>query len=381
MGAAGGVIIFMFLGVGQIIFSLCVLGYAAHCLCVVLEQTASGNDEVTWPDEPYVDWMWQLAYLAFLVAVSVIPTVLLVGNLDVTLPTRIALLVGIPWLLFPINLLSSMSGASRLVVLRPAILRGLLRRPDRLVVFYLTSGLVWAGIAWLYYQAFRDANHLLIFLAGLALAAGFLIYGRMLGRVAWLMILAAPAEKPKSLAKPVTRTIDDRWPSDDDEEQTFRTDSPLTREKSDRPKKAAKRKVKVQDPWATPTGPPIDAEPPKPDRYHTKEVYKVSERAPDPIAPAAKEVSEPGYVAMPAPSVPAGPANPEAPTAIPGRVARFEEELQGLRDEPTPPSWPLVTGVYSFPFYPACRGAFAALTGGFTLVGGVFVILAMMWPF
>src|SRR5205823_10246025 len=52
-----------------------VFAYAAHCFLTVLEQTAAGNDEVTWPDEPYVDWLWKAAYMLWLSSLWLAPVV------------------------------------------------------------------------------------------------------------------------------------------------------------------------------------------------------------------------------------------------------------------------------------------------------------------
>ena len=57
MAAAGPTILFMILLLAQILIGIYVAAYASHCLLTVVQDTAAGNDEVIWPDEPYYDWV------------------------------------------------------------------------------------------------------------------------------------------------------------------------------------------------------------------------------------------------------------------------------------------------------------------------------------
>src|SRR4051812_25826992 len=72
-GAAGGALIFFMLLIGGVITGLYAGAYAAHVFLVTVDGTASGYDEVTWPDEPYYDWVWKLFYLVWLVALWGVP--------------------------------------------------------------------------------------------------------------------------------------------------------------------------------------------------------------------------------------------------------------------------------------------------------------------
>src|SRR5437763_889927 len=59
--------------VGSVIVGTYVLAYAAHCLLTVVEQTAAGADEVSWPDEPTADWLSRAVYLSALLAIWLAP--------------------------------------------------------------------------------------------------------------------------------------------------------------------------------------------------------------------------------------------------------------------------------------------------------------------
>ena len=69
ISGAGNAIQFMVLLVAAILAGSYVFAFAGHSFLVVVEQTANGNDEVVWPDEPYHDWIWRFASLAWLLLV------------------------------------------------------------------------------------------------------------------------------------------------------------------------------------------------------------------------------------------------------------------------------------------------------------------------
>src|ERR1700704_3585596 len=123
--------------------------YAAHCFSVVVDETAAGIDEVKWPDLPIIDWAGRLIYLAWLAAMAAAPACLGVALaapelLDGPLGA-VPVILGAIWLLFPIFLLSALSGPSRFVLLHPGLLRRLVRRPLSLLAFYVLSGAMLFG--------------------------------------------------------------------------------------------------------------------------------------------------------------------------------------------------------------------------------------------
>src|SRR5439155_26740069 len=108
----------------SVIVGAYVLAYAAHCLLTVVEQTAAGAEQVTWPDEPAADWLSRAVFLAILLAVWLTPAGILARALREGLlpgePGLRLLVLAVPglWLLFPVGLLSSLSATSRLNVFR-----------------------------------------------------------------------------------------------------------------------------------------------------------------------------------------------------------------------------------------------------------------------
>ncbi len=186
MGAAGQVIMFFMFMIAQIMLGIFVLAYAAHCLLVVVENTAAGNDEVAWPDELLLDWAWKVFCLIWLYGIWLLPIWLVVKASKPTVllenpgPTFIAVASAIYWLLFPISLLSSLSAASPWVPLSWQLLRRLIRQAPAAAVFYVSSGLLLAGSAWLVSKALFSNSFVWVPVAALTGAAAFLIVCRLL---------------------------------------------------------------------------------------------------------------------------------------------------------------------------------------------------------
>lgn len=119
---AFAVIIAVVLVAAEVLVSLLVYSYAAYSFLETLENTASGNDEVIWPGDPLPDWIWRLWYLAWIVAVWAVPLYFVLGYHTLT-PWQFAVaLLALLWLIFPVSLLSSMSGSSRWIIFRPSVL-------------------------------------------------------------------------------------------------------------------------------------------------------------------------------------------------------------------------------------------------------------------
>src|SRR5262249_3365941 len=168
-----------------------ILAYAARSYIVVVEETASGNDEVQGPDEPFIDWFRKVGYLAFMVAVWLVPLGFVarymgVGKSPVGLfqdPKVMAVLAVGMWLLFPVELLSSLSTGSPWTIFRGEVVVRMLHRPGAVLAFYLGSAVLVAaagGAAWLLVGA--GAVPLLL-LGGPLAAVVFLLHARLLG---WL---------------------------------------------------------------------------------------------------------------------------------------------------------------------------------------------------
>jgi hypothetical protein len=119
VSAVGNAIIFFSILILGIIVGVYLLAYAAHCFLTVLQGTAAGLDEVSWPDEPILDWLRQALHILGLAAVwLVLPGILWRALRRDFLPDdgllRFLLVLGpVFWLIFPIGLLSSLTGERR----------------------------------------------------------------------------------------------------------------------------------------------------------------------------------------------------------------------------------------------------------------------------
>jgi hypothetical protein len=382
IAAAGKAITFMSATVMQTIVGLYVLGYGSHCFLVVLEQTASGVDDVRWPDEPLVDWLWKLFYLAWLTGMWFVPAWLLIDGIGPALIESFPglnfaqLVLACVWLLFPISLFSSLSANSRWVILRGEVLRRLAYHLVPLLVVYLVTGLLLAGWAGLTYAGL--ARYLwLLPLAALFGPAVLLVNARLLGRLSWLLNYRTPAKRK--------------------------------RRKTKRPRKS-ERAILAADPWAVPgTGdaaaektatvkpfenlypwefPSIggDAEEPEVPPSLPVEGYRIrpTDWPPGP-APGTARVEKVEPLALqplpPDPPPVTGPIPPGDPLAPLPKVSRYEEELAGHSEPPPPPRSPLWSGVYQFPWYPRCVGPWLRLSVGMLVAGAVAKVQLEFWPF
>jgi hypothetical protein len=431
IGMAGSLMIFFSVLIAEILVSILVLAYAGYSFFLILCSTASGNDEIHWPGDPIQDWLFKGWYLLWLTAVGAVPAVFLAELMG--LPARqfsfYLAVAGIIALIFPFNLLSSLSGESRLLVFRAVILRLMLKHIGTMVAFYLLSGALLAACVGLFYVAIMKIR-LLLPVAAVAGAFAFFVYARLLGRTAWY--IARPSRKRK-------KDRDDRpdeaeevksfdpWSIPQDELRTFEEPVPSRPQSSTEAPRPKKRKAKPKtkkpdsayDPWAVPVeefeapayeskavagsddedplGPvkgaynladsnaplrapkPISA--PLPQKSTSDDPYGRSEGSYDlqerdvPCEPQPRqELPNPnlqGYAV--APEV-AGELS-KAPEPVPVRVSKLEEELAAPRRQPIPKRL-FMTGVYGFPFYP--RSIAPLLTLALGLLGSAALLAALL---
>jgi hypothetical protein len=384
---AGGVgigLLFLTTLAACIVLGLYTLTYAARCLRVVLQGTSAGLDAVPWPDEPFFDWMWEGLHLVIVGLVCVVPAGIAARALrTIWLPEEDVLrnaLLGAPlfWLLFPVAVLSSLSGNSRWFVLRPAIVGGLFRLFPATVGFYFLTAVLFGGALALWYGTYDGDTMLWLPIAAVITGAVVLIYSRLLGRLGQLIVHLPPRRRRKP-------------------------PSPLPR----RPGGKFKG-VEVHDPWAIPNEiiqePPREPEakprnpyaPPTPDEI---EPYGLAGEAAKPAArPAARrkrklQVDGPpespyevdGYVvegepiekdlAPPAPPELPTESEEEAPNAPPKLGENFSTRRDGRTSEQPVPAHPFLQGVWSFPIYFHCRPHWFGLSLWWLIVGGLLVML------
>jgi hypothetical protein len=343
MGALGPTLIFVCLMVGEVIVATCVLAYVAHCLLVIVQDTAAGIDRVRWPDEPFMDWLLRAVFLGILLSVWLVPAGILSRSLrHVWLPDDPGLrflILAVPglWLFLPVGLLSSLGSVSRWGFLRPSVIAGLLRQLPRTVAFYAISLALAVGAAFLWREALRSPRLLLLPVAAIASAYAFLVYARLLGRLAWLI------NRQMTTPRPAARAIKP-------------------------PKEAAH--VRSHDPWSAPASRPKATktdEPPSPPLPVSG--YGLADEEP-PKRPPIKPLD--GYD-------PIGddlPPEDEEEPASPLRGRSIRRPLERARPEPIP-AFPLFNGVYSFPCYDTSLKAWVLLSfGGMVLGVGLKGMLA-----
>lgn len=383
MGAAGPAILFVLSLAASIIVGVCVLAYAARCVLVVVEETASGQDDIIWPDEPKQDWLGHAVQFIELVGIWVAPAALAARLLrHVWLPDhgalRVLLLAGPGlWLFFPIGLLSSLSAQSRWVPFRWSIFVAFLRiAPAALGFYVITALLLSAAVVPWYYALFGDRAALLPVAAAVSAAVLF-VYARLLGRLAWIIQrLPAPRSAPvkaKIPKSPPPRKRKKRKPTPQVQDPCAAAEEEEERE----------RKMNERFPWAK--KPPKPKSPYQPPSAEEIEGYGISqEQLATPATPSEKPPrsrfarSPEEYVAYemrdtaePAAPMPRQPADEHFAEQVRQRIA------ERTRTEPTPPPHPFFSGVYSFLFYPACLPNWLALALAFLAEGGiVYMMLA-----
>jgi hypothetical protein len=252
------------------------------------------------------------------------------------------------WLMFPISLLSSLSGSSRLFLLRGAVVRQLARIPGAMFSFYVVSALMLAIWLALVYCAMVERWWAALPFAAIAGPVALLIYARLLGRISWMLGELRPIKRktPKEAA-PV----------------------PGLETRASDPWAAPIRKRKKKKKSAEQAAPAVASE----------ESYGLAD---EPPPPPPGEIPLDGYPAVGAETF-AVQKPPEIPkeegSDLIGRSISLgdkEEEILATPTKPTPPpARPLVGGVYSFPWYGSNRKVLIYLALGLFCMGALALLM------
>ncbi len=382
MGAAGPAILFVLSLAASIIVGVCLLAYAARCMLVVVEETASGQDDIVWPDEPKQDWLVHAVQFIELLGIWIAPAALAARLLrHVWLPDhdalRVLLLAGPGlWLFFPIGLLSSLSAESRWVPFRWSIFMCFFRIAPAALVFYIVTGLLLsiAVVPW-YYALFGDRGALLPVAAAVSAAVLF-VYARLLGRLAWIIQrLPSPQRAPakaKTPKLPPPRRKKKRKPSPQVQDPWA-----AAQEEEERDRKASER-----FPWAKKPPPKRQSAYEPPSAYEI-EGYGFATEQPAASESPPEKPPRSRFARSPDEYVPyqmRDNAEPAAPLSHPTQDEAFAEQVrqqiaERTRIELPPPPHPFFSGVYSFLFYPACLPNWLALALAFLVEGGIVYML------
>ena len=260
LATTGSLIIFFCLVSIEILLGLITLSYAGYSFLLTLVNTAAGNDEVHWPGDPIMDWIWMFLYLFWVAAIWLVPAALLFLLYDIPAWPRVLGMAGALWLTLPLGLLSSLTAASRWAVFRPKILGLFFKHFGLVFRFYFCTALVLAACIGILYAAMTGpAPILLVPLAGLVAAAGSLIYARLLGRLGSVISVKKSTKKRSKQEKLVDDDdvqIFDPWAAPEAETRTappppikLTTSAPVKQKKS---KPRTKPKAAAIDPWAAP---------------------------------------------------------------------------------------------------------------------------------
>jgi hypothetical protein len=331
-----GAMMFVLTLVAEVIVGLYVLIYAMHAMLTVVQETAAGNDEIAWPSEGFIDWLFGSLHLVVLVLVLLAPAGILMRALQPTLFPDDAVLrflvLAVPglWLLFPVALLSSLSTEHRWMLLRPDVMWRMLRAAPATLAVYVAGAVLAAGAGALWYAALAPGGRsILMPVAAAASAAAFLIYARLLGRLAWVMGQVPTGKRKRGAAA-----------------------------KKEKPKKTA---AAAHDPWAAPDEPPESEKEPEAPKTPTKvapdgEAYESYGLGDEPVKPPTYAETAPKK-------------KKRERAAVPKRLPPAKAV-----------TWPMVRGVYAFPFRGDNAKAWMWLALGALAWGAGAVVLIGLLP-
>jgi hypothetical protein len=406
-----GAMFFVLSLVASVIVGLFVLTYASRTFVNALDGTAAGNDDIPWPTDSFIDQLAEPFFLVYVLALGTVVVVVPVGLLFpdfLQLPAGVPLVLGgVAWLLFPILLLSALTGTSRWYVLHWEFLRRLVRHPLALVIFYVSTGaslFIGAGAA---YLAIDHRNPLAV-AAVLVTAACVLVHARLFGRLGWIVgqtpIYKSSAKRRRLRGVKSSDPWDtpqaerDNAPPAPAQETAFTAsdphpileETPTATAASDAEEDewtASKNPYAFSGDAAPPVPPPIpasqahrvaitaasDAE--EDEWTPNKKPYLFLAAAPAPPKTPLSQAQREAITASPraggerneAPNM-----RPAAPAPPPESAGLFKPELQQPdriemrwqegRKLPPLPRQPLLIGVWNFPFYQTTLGRFAALS-------------------
>ncbi len=343
-----------------VILGLAMLAYAAQSFLLVVQETAAGNDAVVWPlADTWHDRLGSVVALVRVIAVWLVVAYFVLALLDLPAAMFGLLAYAILWLFFPVSLLSLLSAASPWLILRPTIVWRLAKRLRSLLVFYAVTGLLLTLCLGVFGAAIflgklnlppvevdEESERLgqvlevvvwlgqlfLLPVAACCLAAGLLLYARLLGRLGWLLKEDELAEQRQAARQ-------------------RRAQGPVPQEHASAQQPAQLIALSIDG-------------------------FELVEEAATPSA-AASGAGCLGSTAEPLPFA-VLPPEPNAllrdamALSLP-HLARLEVQLSAPSTPARPPKWPLVSGVYSFPLYRTTWGALFWLS-----VGNLFVI-GILW--
>lgn len=189
-------------GIGSLVHRASAHVFICLCVCGVfislhqvdlflrtIEETSGGVDQFSWPREPWFDflvrWLFVVWTFAVCAALVFVPLRLLATMLTIPAAPFWYLVITMAWLLFPLALLSTLAGGAFWMLLHPMLLLRLLQRPVLVVFLYANAVFFYMPASLLGYLVIVEGYWWLTPLVGVLWAVTLLIYGRVLGRVAF----------------------------------------------------------------------------------------------------------------------------------------------------------------------------------------------------
>jgi hypothetical protein len=209
----------------SVILGFVFLMFAAHHYLTVMQSAGAGARKVEWVSEPFLDNFWKVFYLAWLVGLWLGPAFFVGRALASAGDAKwvgYALPLGFLWLMYPVSQLSSLSSSTIWLPLNPDVFARMAQKPGVVLGFLLLSAGVVALFGVALHWAFFTKGQLDLLLAGAPLLVlSGLVYGQLLGRLAFALMYTKPlfARKKKKEPKPDESFRDPRTAEQDREEE------------------------------------------------------------------------------------------------------------------------------------------------------------------
>lgn len=192
-----GRIALLFLGTPLMIVLMATVAYAAAVFISIVEATSAGADRIeTWPDDEWVEWLGQLIHLSYAVAIALLlsygATSLVLSGLRSWITSSVILTIAVVYasfliVFFPIVLLSTQHAVFGWLPITRSVLRSFAARKTDAAWALFACACVPLGLLPLAQFVYAPAQYLVVAAAGMGpqIAAGLLIYARLLGRLGW----------------------------------------------------------------------------------------------------------------------------------------------------------------------------------------------------
>src|SRR5438094_605937 len=153
---------------GSVIFGFLFALFAAHYYLTAMQSTGSGSRDVVWVSEPILDHFWKVFYLAWLIGLWLGP----------------AYLIGRAY---------TAGSDSAWLRLHPDVFGRLAQKPGVVLGFFALSAAVLAVFGVAFKWTFLTAGRFeLLFVGAPLLVVSGLVYGRLIGRLAFVLAFTRP---------------------------------------------------------------------------------------------------------------------------------------------------------------------------------------------